>query len=160
MYIYFEKYLSRLVTKTNKMACASSETQISLDIRPVWSESSLTAWRKLGSLATHWAPSKDWLDWADAQADLRIRWAQMPFCWFCHAAAHLLQIAFARRKKDVTDKQLLHFTRCYELTNYYLGFNSWSTSIKTVSLIPDSGIDKACRPRSDAAEPGIWLGSV
>ena len=28
-------------------------------LRPVWSESSLSAWRKLGSLATHWAHSKD-----------------------------------------------------------------------------------------------------
>ena len=33
--------------------------QISLGIRPVWSESSLSTWRKLGSLATHWAHSKD-----------------------------------------------------------------------------------------------------
>ena len=30
-----------------------------LGIRPVWSESSLSAWRKLGSLATHWAHSED-----------------------------------------------------------------------------------------------------
>ena len=36
-----------------------AKTQISLGIRPVWSESSLSAWRKLGSLATHWAHSKD-----------------------------------------------------------------------------------------------------
>ena len=28
-------------------------------------------------------------DWADAQADLSRRWAYMPFCWFCHDAAHL-----------------------------------------------------------------------
>ena len=36
-----------------------SKTQISLGIRPVWSESSLSAWRKPGSLATHWANSED-----------------------------------------------------------------------------------------------------
>ena len=36
-----------------------AKTQISLGIRPVWSESSLSAWRKLGSLATQWAHSKD-----------------------------------------------------------------------------------------------------
>ena len=35
-----------------------AKTQISLDIHPVRSESSLSAWRKLGSLATHWAHSK------------------------------------------------------------------------------------------------------
>ena len=28
-------------------------------MRPVWSESSLSAWRKLGSLATHWTHSED-----------------------------------------------------------------------------------------------------
>ena len=45
--------------KTNKITVRSAKAQISLDIRPVWSESSLFAWRKLGSLATHWAPSED-----------------------------------------------------------------------------------------------------
>ena len=41
------------------MAVRPAKTQISLGIRPVWSESSLSAWRKLGSLATHWAQSED-----------------------------------------------------------------------------------------------------
>ena len=57
------------------MSVRPAKTQISLGIRPVWSESSLSAWRKLGSLATHWAQSDDWSDWADAQADLSLRWA-------------------------------------------------------------------------------------
>ena len=37
--------------KTNKMSVRLAKIQIS----PVWSESSLSAWRNLGSLATHWA---------------------------------------------------------------------------------------------------------
>ena len=41
--------------KTNKMSVRPAKTQISLGIRPVWSDSSLSAWRKLWSLATHWA---------------------------------------------------------------------------------------------------------
>ena len=45
--------------KTNKMSVSPAKTQMSLGIRPVWSESSLPAWRKLGSLATHWAHSED-----------------------------------------------------------------------------------------------------
>ena len=45
--------------KTNKIICAPAKTQISLGIRPVWSESVLSAWRKLGSLATHWVHSED-----------------------------------------------------------------------------------------------------
>ena len=36
-----------------------AKTQISLGICPVWSESSLSTWRKLGSLATNWACSED-----------------------------------------------------------------------------------------------------
>ena len=43
--------------KTGKMTVRP--TKISLGIRPVWSESSLSAWRKLESLATDWAHSED-----------------------------------------------------------------------------------------------------
>ena len=41
------------------MSVRPVKTQIILGIHPVWSESSLSAWRKLGSLATHWAHSED-----------------------------------------------------------------------------------------------------
>ena len=55
--------------KTNKMACAPSED---------WSESLLSPWRKLGSLATQWVHSEN----PDQPGHL-------PFCWFCHEVAHL-----------------------------------------------------------------------
>ena len=45
--------------KTNKMTVLPAKTQIRLGIRPVWSVSSLFAWRKLWSLATYWLPSED-----------------------------------------------------------------------------------------------------
>ena len=41
--------------KTNKVTVRPAKTLIS----PVWSESSLSAWRKLGSLATYWVHSED-----------------------------------------------------------------------------------------------------
>ena len=44
--------------KTNKVSVRPAKTQTSLAIHPVWSESSLSAERKLGSLATHWAQAK------------------------------------------------------------------------------------------------------
>ena len=47
------------MTKPTKWHVRPAKTQISLAIRPVWSESSLSAWRKLGSLATHWAQNED-----------------------------------------------------------------------------------------------------
>ena len=46
--------------QNNKMTCA---------------ESSLSVWRKLGSLASYWAHSEDWSAWVDDQADLSLRWA-------------------------------------------------------------------------------------
>ena len=39
--------------------CAPSEDSDKPEHPPVWSESSLSAWRNLGSLATHWAHSED-----------------------------------------------------------------------------------------------------
>ena len=47
------------MTKPAMWPVRPAKTHISLGIRPVWSESSLSAWRKLGSLATHWAHSED-----------------------------------------------------------------------------------------------------
>ena len=76
------RYMSRLMTKPTKWSVRPAKTQISLGICPVWSESSLSTWRKLGSLATHWAHSED-----SDQADLSLRWAHRSFCWFCHKAA-------------------------------------------------------------------------
>ena len=44
--------------KTNKHV-RPVKTQTSLGIHPIWSESLLSAWRKLGFLAIHWAHSED-----------------------------------------------------------------------------------------------------
>ena len=52
-------FLSHLVTKPTKWHVRSAKTQVSLGTRPGWSEPSLSAWRKLGSLASHWAHSKN-----------------------------------------------------------------------------------------------------
>ena len=41
------------------MSVRPAKTQISLGIRPVWSESSLSAWRNRVSLTTHWAHNED-----------------------------------------------------------------------------------------------------
>ena len=62
-------------------------------LRSAWAsaqsdQSLLSAWRKLGSLATHWMHSDD------AQADQSLRWAQRSFCWFCHEAAEIIMMFF------------------------------------------------------------------
>ena len=64
------------------MTVCPAKTKISLGIRLVWSGSLLSAWRKLESLATHWAHTEDWSDWADAQADLSLRWVHTHFVGF------------------------------------------------------------------------------
>ena len=47
-------------------------------VRPA--KTSMLAWRKPWSLATHWAHSEDWSVWANAKADLSLGWVQMPLC--------------------------------------------------------------------------------
>ena len=64
------------------MCMRPAKTNISLGIRPVSSESTLSAWRKLRSLATHKAHGEDWSDWADAHADLSLCWAHGHFAGF------------------------------------------------------------------------------
>ena len=59
MQLVLKGYLSRDMTKPTKRHVRPAKTQINLGICAVWSESSLGAWRKLGSLATHWAHSED-----------------------------------------------------------------------------------------------------
>ena len=55
------------MTKPTKWYVHPAKTQISLGIRPVWSESSLCAqWIAKDPIFLH-ADSKDWSDWADAR---------------------------------------------------------------------------------------------
>ena len=76
-------HMSRDMAKPTKWNMCPAKTQISLGIRPVWSESSLSARRKLGSIATHWAQQRRrWSNWADAQADLSLRWVHTHFVGF------------------------------------------------------------------------------
>ena len=58
-HLWYVHDLSRLVRKPTNWHERQAKTQISLGICPVWSESLLSAWRKLMSLATHWAHSED-----------------------------------------------------------------------------------------------------
>ena len=78
------------MTKPTKWHVRPAETQISLGIRPVRSESSLcTQWVAKDPMIPHADSEVSLSDWADAQADLSLRWAYRQFCWFCHVAAHI-----------------------------------------------------------------------
>ena len=81
--------MSHSMTKPTKWHVRTAKTQISLGIRPVWSESLLSAWRNLGSLATHKAHSED----SDQTGRMpRLIWVfagRTSFCWFSCASAHM-----------------------------------------------------------------------
>ena len=103
---FYRCKMSRLMTKPTKWHVRPAKTPISLGIRPVWSESSLSAWRKRGSLATNRVHRPVWSEsslatWgkrgslatnrahsqnrsglADAQADLSLRLAHSHFVGF------------------------------------------------------------------------------
>ena len=57
--LLFNLYYSHLMEIPTKWSLHSAKTQISLGICPVWSESSLSAWRKIGFLAIQWVHSED-----------------------------------------------------------------------------------------------------
>ena len=85
-------YTSCLMTKPTEWPVRPSKTQISLGISPVWSEPSLSAWRKLGSLATQWVHSED-----PAQADQSLRWAHIHFVGFV-----IRQLIYMIRLRDAS----------------------------------------------------------
>ena len=111
--------------KTKKWHVHPTKTQISLGIRPVWSECWLSAWRKLGSLTTHWAHSKD----SDQTGRMpRLIWlfsGCTSVCWFCHEAAQIFQVSkflwytFWNFAKGVLYSSVLHF---YQTQDHY----AWS----------------------------------
>ena len=93
------KYLSHDMTKPTKKCVHPAKTQISLGIRPVWSECSLRAQWVAKDQAFFMRTAKTLIrlggcpGWSESSLDAQ------PFCWFCHVAAHLfycryLQLAF------------------------------------------------------------------
>ena len=84
--------------KTNKMTCVPSKD------RSAWAStqsdhSSLSAWRNLGSLATHWAHSEDSDQTGWMPRLICVCWAHRSYCWFSHDEA---QLWIVLKKADVT----------------------------------------------------------
>ena len=44
-----------------------------------------------------------WSDWADAEADMSLCWAHMPFCWLCHEAAQFWKRCSTKRQPTETE---------------------------------------------------------
>ena len=65
------------------------------------------------------AQQRFWSDWVDAQADLSLRYAHMPFCWFCHDAAHM---SWNSQYTSTTFSQYFHGRNSRLLTYFSPGF--------------------------------------
>ena len=89
-HVMAEKKLPATSWQNQQNSMCTQRRLVGLIIYPVWSESSLSAWRRLESLATHWAHSK--------KTDQTGQMARCPGCsdfllgtqslfWFCHEAA-------------------------------------------------------------------------
>ena len=87
--------MSRCMTKPTKWLCPQRR------LRSAWASTQSDQY----SLCAQWVAkdpsflhadrlsswdSEDWSDWTDALADPSLRWAHMPFCWFCHEVALII----------------------------------------------------------------------
>ena len=69
-----------------------AKIQISMCIRAVGSESSLGAFRIPKDANFRHADNEDWLDCADAQADVCLRWVHKSEGPFSHVVAHMIPV--------------------------------------------------------------------
>ena len=67
-------------------------TQISLRIRVIGSESSLSAWKNMASLAIQKCTSEDWSNYVNAQTDMILRWVHMSDGTLSDVAIHTIPL--------------------------------------------------------------------
>ena len=140
--------------KTNKMACTPSENSdqpghlpsvirvFAVLMKKAWVLSyPLSAQRRL---------------WSSAQADLSLRWAHMPFCWFCHEAVHLVNVSLQLRYVLVPLRSLLSLM--IGLVHFYF-MGVWFILFIIIYCKTSNIKGKQGRPRSDAAFIFYWAGA-
>ena len=125
--------MSHLMTKPTKWHVRPAKTQTSLGIRLVWSESSLSAWRKLGSLATLWANSEDSDQTGRMPRLICFGWAHMPFCWFCLEAVQNYSSEF--------------LNECHVLLVSVLEYNDHPPSLITFTLCAQWVVSRSKNPK-------------
>ena len=80
---------ARLMTKPAKWLCAKRRSEQPGHPRSLI-RASLSAWRKLGFLATYWAHSEDSDQTSGCPGWSESSLGAQSFCWFCHEAAQIL----------------------------------------------------------------------
>ena len=90
-YSHWEEWLTHEphYDKTNKVSVRPAKTQITLGIHPVWSESPLSTWKNLGSLATIERKAKALIRLGGCPGWSESSLGAHSFCWFCHVVAHI-----------------------------------------------------------------------
>ena len=86
-----------LIRESDKMACAPSEDSDQPRHPPNLFESSLSAQCVVKDPSFLHADSVDFdqtgrMPRLICWADVSLRWAHMPFCWFCHDVVHIFQV--------------------------------------------------------------------
>ena len=109
------------------------------------------------------AKRRPWSDWADAQDELSLRWAHMPFCWFCHEAAHFCLYAKHQQDSNMMISRTADKSRPSgkpSVINLDLpdDYSVASKSEITVGKTNEPRHDKAdkltCAPSEDSDQPG------
>ena len=118
------------MTKPTKGHVRPAKTQISLGMKKAWVLSyPLSAQQRL------------WSDWVDAQADPSLCWAHMPFCWFCHEAAHMTN-NLSKARKPMLKPTGLHISDGTSFQWLYIFVNiSWKVLISCESWSPSCHFD-------------------
>ena len=84
--------------------------------------SSLSEWRKLRSLATHWAHSED-SDHTGCPGWSESSLGAQSFCWFCHAVAHM--IVYVSNFKSLNWNVIVGFPKFRPCTHILKYHGSW-----------------------------------
>ena len=128
------------MTKPTKWHVYPAKTQISLGIRPVWSDYSLSAWRKFGSLATHWVHSED-----------SEQIGRMPGLLWVFTGHTVISLALSRAGSYLTMRRFsLALSSVAQVLNRNL------TSEHFISAV--SNLDNMCKPVAQLVECPIGFG--
>ena len=133
------------MTKPTKWHVHPAKTQISLSIRPVWSESSLSVWRNLGSLAAHWVHSEnsDQTGWMP-----RLVWSLcLAHRSFCFVMWHLIFFFFtilpAKVGPNIESWNMFHakyivnnFPLAKNRPIYYVRISKSMARLRFIKLVP------------------------
>ena len=119
--------------KTNKMPCAPSEDSDEPGYPPSLIRAFAVRMKKAWVFSYHLSAQRRlWSDWADAQADLSLRWAHMPFCCFVMSRLipslqFIFPVAILGKHTPLAE---CHHSKCY-----FNVIGNWDEEMRDISFI-------------------------